>query len=303
MADLTDIPIIDAHHHFWDIGRNYHPWLCDDEPVPFRYGDYTPIRRNYLVPEYKADATGHNVVKNIHMEAEWVLSDQVGETKWLHELHDATGYPHALVGHVLFEREDAAEVLAGHAAYPLSRSVRQKPAQAASPVEVTPGAPGSMGDPKFREGYANLAKHGLHYDLQTPSWHLAEAAELARDFPDTLIILNHCGMPADRSEAGLTGWRAGMEQFADQPNTMVKISGIGVAGQGWSLELNGGIIRDCIRIFGADRAMFASNFPVDGICASFDTIYSGFKEVASELPEADARALFYDTANRVYRPV
>jgi predicted TIM-barrel fold metal-dependent hydrolase len=139
--------------------------------------------------------------------------------------------------------------------------------------------------------------------MQTPWWHLGEAADLARDFPETTIILNHTGLPADRSEGGLKAWRAAMETFAAQPNTAVKISGLGVPGQRWTADLNRGIVRDTIDIFGVDRCMFASNFPVDSVCATFDEIYGGFFEIVADLPESDRRALFHDNAARYYRPV
>ncbi|MEM7428486.1 MAG: amidohydrolase family protein [Pseudomonadota bacterium] len=300
---MNELPIIDAHHHFWDLSLGKHPWLCGDERIPFRYGDYSPICRDYLVEDYLGDAAGHNVVKTVHMEAEWSPDDPVGETKWLHALHDETGYPHAVIGQAWFAREDIADVLAGHAAYPLVRSVRQKPAAAASPEAFVPGSPGSMADPAFRTGYAHLAKHRLHYDLQTPWWHLGEAADLARDFPDTLIILNHTGLPADRSDEGLAGWREAMERFAGEPNTAVKISGIGVPGKKWTAELNGGIVLKTIDIFGVDRCMFASNFPVDGICATYDEIFTSFKQTVAGFGEADRRKLFHDNAARIYRPV
>lgn len=291
---MNDLPIIDAHHHFWDLGLNKHPWLCGQERIPFRYGDYSPICRNYLVEDYQRDCAGHNVVKTVHMEAEWASDDPVGETKWLHQLHDETGYPHAVIGQAWFAREDSAEVLAGHAAYPLVRSVRQKPAEA---------GPGAMDDPAFRAGYAHLARHGLHYDLQAPWSLLGKAADLARDFPDTLIILNHTGLPADRSAEGLAGWAEAMARFADAPNTMVKISGIGVPERAWTAELNGDVVRQTIETFGVERCMFASNFPVDGLCATFDEIFSGFKQITAPMGEAAQRKLFHDNALRVYRPV
>jgi predicted TIM-barrel fold metal-dependent hydrolase len=300
---MTDFPIIDAHHHFWDLTMDKHPWLCRTRRIPFRYGDYVEICRNYLVEDYLQDANGQNIVKTVHMEAEWDDSDPVGETKWLHELHDSTGYPNAIVGQAWFDRNDISVVLGGHAAFPLVRSVRQKPKAAPSPEAVVVGAPGSMDDPKFREGYRLLARHGFHYDLQTPWWHLAEAARLALDFPDTLIILNHTGLPSDRSNAGVAAWRDAMAVFAEQPNTAVKISGLGVPGQDWTANLNGGVVRDTIALFGVARCMFASNFPVDSICGGFADIFNGFKEIVAGFDPHDQTALFHDNAARIYRPV
>ncbi len=300
--DMKTLPIIDPHQHFWDLSMNKHPWLCH-ETIPFRYGDYAAIRENFLPDDYKAVSANHNVVKTVHQEAEWDTADPVAETIWIHDLYDRTGYPHAAIGQAWFMRDDIAEVLAGHAAYPLMRSVRQKPAAAPSRQEFVPGAPGSLADPKFREGFKLLQKHGLHYDIQTPWCHLGEAADLARDFPDTLIILNHTGLPSDRSAEGLAGWREGMEVFADQPNTAVKISGIGLPGIRWTAENNAEVVLETIRIFGAERCMFASNFPVDSLAGSFDKIYDGFKTIVADFPEDQIRALFHDNAQRIYRPV
>jgi predicted TIM-barrel fold metal-dependent hydrolase len=297
------MPIIDAHQHFWDLSLGRHPWLGGEHQVPFRYGDYSAIRRDYLPDDYARDSANFDVVKTVHMEAEWDPADPLAETAWLMDLNARTGRPNAIVGQAWFARDDIADVLAGHAACPLMRSIRQKPAAAPSREAFRPRIPGSMADPAFRAGYALLGGHGLHYDLQTPWWHLGEAADLARDFPETTVILNHTGLPADRSREGLDGWRAAMETFAAQPNAMVKISGICVPRRAWTADLNREVVLDTIAIFGADRAMFASNFPVDSLWASFDEIFGGFLEITAGLPEADRRKLFHDNAERVYRPV
>ncbi|HET6518476.1 MAG TPA: amidohydrolase [Geminicoccaceae bacterium] len=294
-------PIVDAHQHFWDLGRNYHPWLRDEPLIPFRYGDYSAIRRDYLPADYRRDSAGFDVVGTVHVEAEFDPADPVAETRWLHELAEREGLPGALVVQARLDRGDVAEVLAEHARYKLVRGVRYKPAAAASPGEVRPGAPGSMGDPRWRAGYALLERHGLSFDLQTPWWHLEEAADLARSFPGTRIILNHTGLPADRSEEGLRGWRRGMETLAAEPNAAVKISGLGRPGRPWTVEANGGIVRDAIRIFGVERCMFASNYPVDGLTGDFATILGGFMEMTRDLPPGDRRRLFHDNAVRLYR--
>jgi predicted TIM-barrel fold metal-dependent hydrolase len=298
---MTDLPIVDAHQHFWDLERNYLPWLCDEEAIPFRYGDYRVLRRNYLPPDYRRDAAGHNVVKTVYVETEWDPRDFVGETRWLQEIIAATGFPHAIVASARLDDPEVEAVLAGHAACPQVRGIRHKPRAAPSPAEVRPGAPGSMGDPAWRRGYALLEKYGLSFDLQTPWWHLAEAAALARDFPNTQIILNHTGLPADRSPEGLAGWRAAMQTLAAEPNMALKISGLGQPGQPWTVAANGPIVRDAIAIFGAARCMFASNFPVDGLCADFDTIFCGFKTIVVDLSHAEQRSLFCTNALRFYR--
>src|SRR5262249_59146988 len=131
---------------------------------------------------------------------------------------------------------------------------------------------------------ASLARHRLSFDLQTPWWHLPEAADLAQAFPWIQIVINHTGLPADRSPEGLRGWRAALEIAAAEPNIAIKISGLGIRGQPWSLAANAPVIRDAIRIFGVERAMFASNYPVDGLVGTFDAIYSGFKAAVADMP-------------------
>lgn len=302
MSDTADpIPIVDAHHHFWDLERNRYPWLNGGHTVPFRYGDYSSLMRSYLPEDYLRDSANQNVVKSVHVEAEWDPSDPVGETRWLHEVAEQTGFPHAIVGQAWFARADIESVLAGHAALPLARAVREKPAAAASADAVQIGAPGSMGDPKWRAGYRLLAKYGLHYELQTRYWHLPEGAALARDFPDIAIVLNHAGVPEDRSPAGLTAWREGMQAMAEAPNVSVKISGIGQRARPWTVEENRGIVLQVIEMFGVGRCMFASNYPVDSLVAGYDTILDGFKAITAEFSEADRRRMFHDNAVRIYR--
>ncbi|HEX6110747.1 MAG TPA: amidohydrolase [Geminicoccaceae bacterium] len=298
---MTDLPVVDAHQHFWDLERNYLPWLCDEEAIPFRYGDYSALRRNYLPRDYLRHAAGHNVIKTVYVETEWDPRDFVGETRWLQEIIAENGFPHAIVAGARLDDPEVETVVAGHAAFPQVRGIRHKPRAAPSPAGVRAGAPGSMGDPAWRRGYALLEKYGLSFDLQTPWWHLAEAAALARDFPQTQIILNHTGLPADRSPEGLAGWRGAMQTLAAEPNVAVKISGLGQPGQPWTVRANRPIVRDAIAIFGVDRCMFASNFPVDSLCADFDTIFRGFKAIVAELSPAERSSLFYANALRFYR--
>jgi predicted TIM-barrel fold metal-dependent hydrolase len=140
----------------------------------------------------------------------------------------------------------------------------------------------------------------LRFDLQAPSTALADAAALCRAFPGTQLVLNHAGLPADRSAEGIAGWKRALRGLAECPNTAIKISGLGVPGRRWTPELNREIVLSAIEIFGVQRAMFASNFPVDGLCASFEEVFSGFREIARQFSALEQRALFHDNAIRIY---
>jgi len=284
----AQFPIVDAHQHFWDPRVNYHPWLCDQPPVAFRYGDYSALRRPYLPADYFADAGAHDVVKTVYVETEWDPRDPLGETAWVERLRSETGFPTVMVAQAWLDRDDAAAALERQAAFGFVRGIRHQP------------RPGAMRDARWRAGYALLARFGLRFDLQAPWTGLADAAALCRAFPGTPLVLNHAGLPADRSAAGIAGWQRALRLLAACPNAAIKISGLGVPGRRWSPELNRDVVLCAIEIFGVQRAMFASNFPVDGLCASFDKIFSGFRAIAQQFSALEQRALFHDNAVRLY---
>jgi predicted TIM-barrel fold metal-dependent hydrolase len=293
----AEFPIADAHQHFWDPRVNYHPWLCDDPPIPFRYGDYRALRRPYLPADYFADAHPHRVVRTVYVETEWDPRDPVGETRYVERLRRETGFPTVAVAQAWLDRTDVAEVLERQAAFPFVRGIRHKPRANRTPAD---GAPGGMADAGWRAGFALLERNGLRFDLQTPWWHLDEAAELARAFPGTQIVLNHTGLPADRSPGGIAGWTRAMATLAQCPNVAVKISGLGAPGRSWTAEGNREIVLRTIELFGVDRSMFASNFPVDRLCGTFDAIFSGFREIVRDFAPAEQHRLFHDNAVRIY---
>ena len=132
---------------------------------------------------------------------------------------------------------------------------------------------------------------------------LKDAKLLADDFPNTLIILNHAGLPYDRSIEGLKSWRSAINIISQCPNVVVKISGIGVPNSTWNKYNNEGIINYLIDKFGADRCMFGSNFPVDSLCASYDQIVETLFECISSLTKTEIKNIFYNNALKFYKPL
>ncbi|MGL4496786.1 MAG: amidohydrolase family protein [Beijerinckiaceae bacterium] len=296
-ADVAGRRIVDAHHHLWNPKQNYYPWLCDEPMIPFRYGDYTAIRKPYLTDDYRADAAPWIVEASVYVETEWDPGDPHGEMDYVSTLRRHSGLPSVAVAQAWLDRPDCAAVLERHAARGFVRSVRHKPRASSHPQNRQPGG---LTDAAFRAGVARLQPLGLRYDLQTPWWHLDEARQLADAFPSTLIILNHAGLPADRSPDGLSRWREAMRTLAGAPNVAVKISGLGQQGQPWTIAANRPVVLTVIDLFGVDRCMFASNFPVDSLCASFATIFGGFETIVADFSATEKDALFAGNARRLY---
>jgi predicted TIM-barrel fold metal-dependent hydrolase len=130
---------------------------------------------------------------------------------------------------------------------------------------------------------------------------MADAAGLAQAHPETLIILDHAGMPVDRDEAGIRTWRQGMRALAAVPNVVSKISGLGAFDWRWSADSIRPFVLETIEIFGVSRCMFASNFPVDKLYSDFDSLYAAFHSITRDFSPDEKRRLFHDNAERYYR--
>jgi predicted TIM-barrel fold metal-dependent hydrolase len=296
-----ELPIVDAHQHFWDLSVYRYPWLQDPTLISMRYGDYSALKRTYLPPDFRRDTARHRIIGTVHVEAEWKPGEELAEVEWLETIVSRHGVPSACVAHAKLDSRNVANVLSALAKRPLVRGIRHKPRSASSARDAKRGRPGSMDDPAWRDGYALLARHGLSFDLQTPWWHLDAAAELARDFPATQIIINHTGLPADRSTEGLVGWRKAITRVSREPNIAIKISGLGQPGKPWTVVANAPIVRDVVARFGVDRSMFASNFPVDSLVGSYDDVVASFLAGIAELPIEDQSSITSENAIRIYR--
>jgi predicted TIM-barrel fold metal-dependent hydrolase len=287
-----DLPIIDAHHHLWRLsgGPLYYPWLQDAQPHDFFLGDYASLKRDYLPPDYRRDAAAHDVVKTVHVEAECRRDQQVAETRWLTELHARHGMPDAIVAHAWFHTAEAEAILEQQKSYPLVRGIRSKPAGEAM-----------MRDPKWLAGLRLLRKFDLLWDLRVKTWELEAAAQVVHGIPDIPVVLNHAGFPWDRSDAGLDLWRRGMKALSACEQVHCKLSCLCLPEGAWDYEGNRRIVLEAIGIFGIDRCMFASNFPVDGLRVSYDRMFLDFKRMTAQLSASDRRKLFHDNAARFYR--
>ena len=200
------------------------------------------------------------------------------------------------------DRGDVEAVLATQSAFPLVRGIRHKPRAAASPAAVTDDLPGSMTDPVWRRGFALLERYGLSFDLQTPWWHFGQARDLADTFPETQIVVNHTGLAGRSQRGGPCRLADGAEDAGGRTQRRHQDFGTGPARACRGRRMTtAASFSTRSRHSARDRCMFASNFPVDSLVASFDTIFDGFLAITAGFAEEERRRLFHDNAVRFYR--
>lgn len=297
-----DGPVVDAHHHFWEPGHGHQPWLRPGVRIPFRYGDYDAIKRDYLPADLRRDAAdaGIRLVGSVTMETEWDEADLIGEVVYTEAVASQHGLPDAVVARALLHHDDAEAALAALAEHPLVRAVRHKPGQADSPAAAA-STPTLLIDPAWQRGFAALARHGLAFELQTAWWHLDEAGALFERHPEVPVVLNHAGLPADRSPEALQGWRRATSGLARLPHVTAKISGLGLPGVRWTAGVQRPVVEHLVEAFGAERVMFASNFPVDSLTATYGEVWRSFLDISAGWSPEEQLAAFAGTAVRTYR--
>ncbi len=294
--------IVDAHHHLFDLTRADYGWLKPGDM--HRFGPIDPICKNYLPADYLADLAPHRIVADVHVEGHRDHHHHpLEETRWLAELKGQTGVPTVCVAGACLHREDAAEVLAAQAAFPFVRGIRETPKNPHLPDGAPQIGYAYMTDPHWRDGFALLERHGFSCDLLALDYRqLDDVAQLARDFPRTTIVVNHLAYPpADLDPQRMDAWRKSLQPIAREPNVFMKVSGMCLGGVPWREENHAAAVQHAMRVFGAERCIFGSNFPVDRLTGSFDTIVRGIRSIVADLSANEQRQLFRDTAVGVYR--
>jgi predicted TIM-barrel fold metal-dependent hydrolase len=298
-------PVVDAHHHFWEPSRGFQPWLRPGVRIPFRYGDYESIKRDFMPADLRAEAAtaGIDLVGSVTMETEWDESDPVGEMRYTAAIAERDGLPDAAVAHAVLQDACVGPTLEELAALHVRgrrfvAGVRQKPGQSSDPTH--PDAT-LLSDPAWQRGFVGLAAHGLHFELQTAWWQLDEAFPLFAANPAIPVVINHAALPSDRSAEAMGGWRAAVGRIAELEHVSMKISGIGLPGVPWTVDVNRPVVEGLVDAFGTDRVLFASNFPVDSLAGSYADIYGGFLDITSSWSTSEQRAAFAGNAVSIYR--
>jgi len=333
-----DLPIIDPHHHLWDRRPVMH--LIPPPAHPFDQISYR--KGHYLLDQLLEDTgSGHNIVATVYLECRSMYRAEgpaelkpVGETEFVNGvaamaasgLYGKTLACAGIVSHAeLLLGAEVGRVLDAHIAAGNGRfkGIRRSTSYDADTNVLGPlnrNPPGVMREAKFHEGFAELGKRGLSYDAWLLEPQLPELIDLARQFPETPIVLDHVGTPlglasyAGKLPERFGVWRENIRALAKSPNVHVKLGGLAMPFCNFPSMLSeprasseqlaqewGPYVETCIEAFGAARCMFESNFPVDEVSCDYSTLWNALKRIAAGASADEKRALFFGTANRFYR--
>ena len=294
MQDL----IVDAHHHIWR--RADQPWL-QGPTVPRIFGSYDAIKRDYSIDEYLSDLAGTGVVKSVYVQTNWATQRAVEEVEWVQSVAERAGWPQAIVSFVDLQSDDAAAVMAAQARSPLMRGVRQQLHWHENERYRFAARADMMNTPQFRKNIARLEGYGWLFELQVFTSQMADGAALARSFPRIAFVLDHAGMPEDRSPEGRRQWREGLQRLAEQPNVSTKFSGLGTFIRRNDPQHIAEVVGETLEIFGAGRCVWGSNFPIEKLWTDYSSIVAALHAAIASRDAASRRMILHDNAVRLYR--
>lgn len=291
-------PIVDAHHHIWRLADL--AWL-QGPSVPRIFGDYDAIKRDYDIGEFLADLAGTGVTRSVYVQTNWPAGGSVDEVAWVSAVAAQSGWPHAIVGHADFLDDDAvARTLAAQARFPLVRGIRQQIHWHEKPLYRFADRPDIADDPRFRRNLARLADHGWLFELQVFEGQMASAARLARSLPAVTFVLEHAGMLEDLTPAGRRRWRDGMRRLADEPNVATKLGGLGTFLHRVDADHIGEVVADTVALFGDDRCLWGSNFPIEKLWSDYPTLVAAFRAAVAPFDDAARQRILAGNAARLY---
>ena len=271
---------IDAHQHFWSYSQAEYPWIG---PGMER------LARDYLPTDLEAVARPLGIAGSVAVQARQSLA----ENDWLLELAAANPFIKGVVGWVDLRSASVAEDLARLAAAPKFVGVRHV-------VQDEPDPRFLLGD-DFVRGLRTLHQFGLAYDLLVFPHQLPAAVELAGLMPEQPFVLDHLGKPQIKAKE-INGWRADLKALAQHENVCCKLSGL-VTEANWGAWTNADFtpyLDVALGVFGPNRLMLGSDWPVCRLAAEYDEVLGLVDGVISRLKPAEQAAIRGETAMRFY---
>jgi predicted TIM-barrel fold metal-dependent hydrolase len=292
------IPVVDGHHHIWRQADL--PWLVGPMQ-PRIFGPYEPIRRDYPIEEFRADLDGLGVVKSVYVQTNWAPGAYEDEAAWVQRTADRSGWPHAIVAYADVGADDVRPQLDRLSRYPLVHGVRMQLHWHENPQYRFASQPNLAAESKIQRNVGRLADYGMSFDLQVFAPQMADAADLAESCPKVTFVLQHAGMLEDLSTTGRAEWRAGMVRLAACPNVTTKLSALGTFVHRNDPAHVADVVHETVRVFGPERCLFGSNFPIEKLWTSYPELLSAHRNAVASYAPREQQAILHDTAMRVYR--
>ncbi len=286
------IPVVDAHHHVTEPSRNPYAWLTEDGAIYTDYlGDYKLARADWPMERLLREFHGANVVRSVHIEAAWSGADPVDETRYLADVTARTGWPHGYVVLCDMTRDVRPQLDAHVAASPLVKGVRirEHPEDGAGPV--------------FLDGLRACADLGLSFEIRSWPGTFDRALASARAVPELAFVVGNSGMPMSDSADEMALWRRELALLAALPNVHCKIGGLGMVQHAWTVDSIRPWVLGLIELFGVERCMFGSNWPVDAVYASYLMTVDAVRWILADagLSSHEMRGILGANAERFYR--
>lgn len=290
---------IDSHFHIWR--QRDQPWLVGPM-APRIFGPYEPIRRDYPIEEYLADREVADVGKAVYVQTNWAKENFEREVSFLSETAERTGWPHAIVGYADMTVEDVRPQLDRLKKYRLLRGIRMQLHWHETPAFRFASDARQVLDPRVRANVRRLKEYGLSFDLQLFPAQMRDGLDLVGENPETDFILTHVGMLTSDDEKTVEEWKDGLRTLAKAPNLSAKLSGLGTFVHRNDPSLITLIYAAAVEIFGSERLMFGSNFPIEKLWTSYGDLVAAHRAAAAKFSAPDQENIFWNTATRIYRP-
>jgi predicted TIM-barrel fold metal-dependent hydrolase len=288
--------------HLWDMSVGNYPWLMEPEEKELPFANIDDLAVDYRLSEYQQDTSAIELAGFVHVEAAWDPNDPTAETKWLTGALADLDIPYSLVAHANLLNEDFPDVLAEHRSLNSHvTGIRQILNFHADPKFTFTDNPSIMQDKVWRRNFAHLGDQGMGFDLQIFADQADQATELAREFPQTKMAINHFLMPIDFKESDFAPWKVEMAKLAQNENIAIKLSGLYMYRRTWSKAMLDTLVDTAIELFSPERTMWGSNFPVDRQFITLEKLLVDFGESLSRYDQAISEAVMWRTANNWYR--
>ncbi|PWJ21897.1 amidohydrolase family protein [Jannaschia seohaensis] len=271
---------IDAHHHLWQPLRGDHDWMPDGDPI---------LDRQYAPADLAPILRRHGIDRTVLVQA----AATTDETEYMLGLADATEWIAGVVGWVDFEDPSQRRTLERLSRHPKFLGVRPM-------IQDIPDDHWMLRD-DVAWGYSAVTELDLTFDALGFPRHLENFHRLLTRHPDMRVVIDHCMKP-DIAGGGFETWAPGIARLARDTSACIKLSGLVTeAAEGWTLDDLRPYAAHVLDVFGPDRVMWGSDWPVCRLRAEYDAWLGAAEAITADRPEEHRAAIFGGTAARFYR--